>query len=43
MIWAFCLGSVMERVADGGAVPEGFGFGFVVVDGVGGGVDVDAG
>ena len=29
--------------ADGGAVPEGFGFVFVVVDGVGGGSDVDAG
>ena len=29
--------------ADGGSVPEGFGFGFVVVDGVVGGFDVDAG
>ena len=29
--------------ADGGAVPEGLLLGFVVVDGVGGGVDVDAG
>ena len=29
--------------ADGGALPEGFGFVLVVVDGVGGGADVDAG
>lgn len=29
--------------ADGGSVPEGFGFGLLVVDGVVGGLDGDAG